>query len=113
MSRPRIEPVTSRSPEQTLYRAIGAGGSIKATSLYKLYTSESHTALKNYVFQDFPVCPIFGVFPRTVITAINHWEYPPQVFPAAVFRRTWTDAEELLKEKSFFSYSPLCSCLNL
>ena len=32
----------------------------------------------------------------------------------AVFRRTWTDAEELLKEKSFFfSYFPLCSCLNL
>ena len=30
-----------------------------------------------------------------------------------VFRRTWTDAEENLKEKSFFSYFPLCSCLNL
>ena len=31
----------------------------------------------------------------------------------AVFRRTWMDAEELLKEKYFFSYFPLCSCPNL
>ena len=46
-----------------------------------LYKLASNITLKNYIFQYFPVCPIFGVFPRTVITGIYQWEFPPPVFP--------------------------------